>query len=1224
MNWSMADCVGGTSMAERFLIKLRDSTPLGFGSFRPTLGGANFKLTPLSQSTSGASIGFGAAPAGANWYVAEPTDQMSLDAARSDLGGRNDWDAAREFVGGAFAGHAQDVLAFEPDIVQKWLPHANLAEGEPLAAAGRCSDAEKFDREFASGTVADWHLGPDFTGLRAAREAVGDKARSVVIAHLDTGFDPDHVTCPVNLEREPKPGRRRNFWDDDPRKRQDARDPGADGLFNNPGHGPGTLGILAGDRLTGQVQPPDARTNDFLGGAHLATVIPMRIANSVVHFSTSSVAAALNAAREEGVDVVSMSMGGLPSQAWADAVNHAYESGVTIVCAAGNTFGNPPTSIVYPARFNRVIAACGVMADGKAYDELPLFVMHGCAGPLSKMNTALSAYTPNIPWARLGCPNIVDLNGAGTSSATPQIAAAAALWIARHDKPFPGSWQRVEAVRRALFHTARRARPNDVDAHLGWGILSAAAALAQKPANPNDLRAEAPDNAELAFFKLLLGMGIAATPHRPQQNIGLEFAQLFFRSKVAETIIPDPDNPPAVIPDSTRQKLVESILDTKLASQELTDVLLQSIGRISPVARRLAETVEDLETDRGDHSPLIQGESVRPRPRQRRLAIYATDPGASNQLRTMKISKTVIGVPWEANQSSDNLLQPGPVGEYIEVVDVDHASNRIYKPVDLNDPATLASDGLEPSTGNPQFHQQMVYAVAMRTIANFERALGRPVLWATKRIRPPAVADEEHLPYRRPRIEEHYVGRLRIYPHGLRQRNAYYSPDKVALLFGYFPDARYRAVKGASPVVFTCLSHDTVAHETCHAILDGLHRRYQYATNPDVHAFHEGFADIVAIFQHFTFTDMLIAELQTGRGNLRESALLVSLAQEFGLASGYGTALRSALGNPDMTLANTTEPHERGAILVAAVFDAFRSVFDQQVADLLRLASGGTGNLPLGSLPTDLVNRLALEAVRTAGDILTMCIRALDYCPPVDITFGEYLRALITADSDVVGDDRRGYRVALLEAFAARGIYPRGLRSMSVESLRWRAPEWQPAGFAEFLRTLDLKWQLGCDRREAYSNSKRCAAALHKWLSQVLHEKNAHHFGLDFTQRDADGRPRFEVHSVRPASRILDDGKVRNELIIVITQKKKIPNQLLPSMTIEMRGGATLIVDIDNDAAPIRYAVLKNINSEFGIQSRQAFAANRSSSAYDLYFGGQSDWATEPFALIHSTCGDCE
>ena len=75
-----------------------------------------------------------------------------------------------------------------------------------------------------------------------------------------------------------------------------------------------------------------------------------------------------------------------------------------------------------------------------------------------------------------------------------------------------------------------------------------------------------------------------------------------------------------------------------------------------------------------------------------------------------------------------------------------------------------------------------------------------------------------------------------------------------------------------------------------------------------------------------------------------------------------------------------------------------------------------------------------------------MCIRALDYLPPVDVTFFEYLRALITADFDLVSDDRHNYRVAFVEAFRRRGIYPLNLddptrdtpRTLSVDTLRWQ------------------------------------------------------------------------------------------------------------------------------------------------------------------------------------------
>ena len=45
------------------------------------------------------------------------------------------------------------------------------------------------------------------------------------------------------------------------------------------------------------------------------------------------------------------------------------------------------------------------------------------------------------------------------------------------------------------------------------------------------------------------------------------------------------------------------------------------------------------------------------------------------------------------------------------------------------------------------------------------------------------------------------------------------------------------------------------------------------------------------------------------------------------------------------------------------------------------------------------MNRIAAEAAATAQSTLTMCIRAFDYLPPVDVTFGDFLRALVTADT---------------------------------------------------------------------------------------------------------------------------------------------------------------------------------------------------------------------------------
>jgi hypothetical protein len=419
------------------------------------------------------------------------------------------------------------------------------------------------------------------------------------------------------------------------------------------------------------------------------------------------------------------------------------------------------------------------------------------------------------------------------------------------------------------------------------------------------------------------------------------------------------------------------------------------------------------------------------KPLFRNLRGYAFDPSLSLKMDTVSINDIVYRIPWED-------LGDGPVGEYVEVVDYDPTVKEYYQAVDLNHRYVLAQDGLDPSESNPQFHQQMVYAVTMLTITNFERALGRKILWSPHRL-------ADRLKY------EEYVPKLRIYPHAMREANAFYSPLKKALLFGYFASTPAdETLQMPDSLVFTCLSHDIIAHETTHAILDGMYNYYNEPTNPDMLAFHEAFADIVALFQHFTFPEVLKHQIARTKGDLASQNLLGQLAQEFGSAIGSYGSLRDAIGEIDPETRqwkprepdpddyrNIMEPHARGSILVAAVFDAFLSIYKSRIGDLVRIASDGTGILRQGELHPDLVNRLASEASKAANHVLSMCIRALDYCPPVDLNFGDFLRAIVTADSDLVADDNRDYRLAFIDAFRKRGIYPEGIRTLSVESLRF-------------------------------------------------------------------------------------------------------------------------------------------------------------------------------------------
>ena len=574
-----------------------------------------------------------------------------------------------------------------------------------------------------------------------------------------------------------------------------------------------------------------------------------------------------------------------------------------------------------------------------------------------------------------------------------------------------------------------------------------------------------------------------------------------------------------------------------------------------------------------------------PKLQWRRLRGYAFDPGLSQQFATAAMNEVVFRIPWER-------LERGPVGEYLEVVDHDPASGCFYEPVDLEDGLLVGADGLDPDEGDPQFHQQFVYAVAMTTIRNFERALGRRVLWVRR--------DEK-----RPRGQwDVFVRRLRIYPHAFRGANAYYSPAKKALLFGYFPASA--AAKGAQlpgGTVFTCLSHDIVAHETTHALLDATLPRYLAASNRDLLAFHEAFADIVALFQHFSFPEVLRHQIAQTRGDLASQSLLGQLAQQFGQATGLYGGLREAIGQvnvrtgkweplaPDPAAYETVEePHARGALLVAAVFDAFLAIYHERVADLFRLATGGSGVLREGALPPDLTGRLTREAAKTAQHVLSMCIRALDYCPPVDLTFGEYLRAIITADIDLVPDDAHHYRVAFIEAFRKRGIYPRDVRTLSEESLRWpRGDELDAAArsaikfLAENLRPLSEGIRYRVDRQKVFELSQETQSQVHRMITPKIERVILGNLekvtGLVFDGRtrvagitSSGGKPSFEVHSVRPVRRRGPNDEEINHVVLGITQRRHLE---VDGERVEMPGGCTLILDLDS--LELRYAIRKPI-----------------------------------------------
>lgn len=620
-------------------------------------------------------------------------------------------------------------------------------------------------------------------------------------------------------------------------------------------------------------------------------------------------------------------------------------------------------------------------------------------------------------------------------------------------------------------------------------------------------------------------------------------------------------------------------------------------------------------------------------PSTRQLQVYALDPSVGSYSN----NRTTLAVTWEP-------LQPGPCGARVAVIDYDAANKRYYAPVDLDDPLLLARQGMDPSESEPRFHQQMVYAVASRTIEMFDVALGRTIHWR----RADRSVDRDD-----PDPALHKKGDiwvLNLYPHAIHEANAYYSPQAHGIVFGYFSanlTNQGRNLPGQR--IFTCLSHDIIAHEITHAVIDGIRTYFTEPTNPDVLAFHEGFADLCALFSHFSLKDALVDTIRRTGGRLYASELtatapagaqptisaeiqqtnpLIQLALQFGEARGVGKGLRSAIGTPpnsDDIRTRVDDPHFRGSILVSAVFDAYFSVYMRRAEDLFEIHRNAGGGNDV-NLPPQLAEELAATASRSAVFFFRLCARALDYCPPVDVTFGDFLRAMITVARDLQPDDEDGVRDSLMEAFRLRGIFPEGSGFFSEDALSWpRLPRASvapvgpvtishPVGAAEVEADLVFGSPNGLTRTEKDINGR----ILRAWAT-----KHRRELGLD-------PELAVSVPSFHPVYRTRDDGRASVEMIVEVVQTRTIPvHPDVPEFgALPFRGGVTLVIDgpelgVDEHGASIllppevRYIIGKAMvgpDAEARQERQRGFAVSQG-----FAFGVTDDESSYQanFALLH-------
>ncbi len=569
-----------------------------------------------------------------------------------------------------------------------------------------------------------------------------------------------------------------------------------------------------------------------------------------------------------------------------------------------------------------------------------------------------------------------------------------------------------------------------------------------------------------------------------------------------------------------------------------------------------------------------------PKPRSRLLTVVAQDPSVRDPRgpRHRRILRARVEVPAEE-------LQQGPGGYRVQVVDYDVSNDVYYKPCALDESGdAYEKKGDRTLLADPGFHCQNVYALVMRTLARFEFALGRRVSWGF------------------------YGHHLNVVPHAFADANAFYSPEDHALLFGYFPDRQGK-------MVYTCLSHDIVVHEATHALLDGLRVRFTEPSSPDQAAFHEGFADIVALLSVFALPDVakvVIDLASAGKGRrrrrsevirkkdltreaLRRSGLL-GLAEQFGseLSVVRGSALRRSVDElwPPSPRYYRDDPefeesHRRGEILVAAVMSAFLDAWHDRLAALDPSGSGIMSR-----------DRVVEDGAEIADTFLTMVIRALDYTPPVHVEFGDFLSAALTSDAEVRPDDSRyGLRRRLLERFRDYGIEPASAGDGAGNVGFWRPP---PAG-VEYGRTHFEQMRSEPDEvfRFAWENRDELE------LSKEAYSR---------------------VISVRPSVRVGPDGFVLREVVAELIQTLAVkarelhrygirrPAGMPGEVDVTLQGGGTMVFDeygllkyyIHNDVvSPTRQPTRLEYLWEHGYFRRGSAAFRRFSNLHRQRAAGQ-------------------
>ena len=348
----------------------------------------------------------------------------------------------------------------------------------------------------------------------------------------------------------------------------------------------------------------------------------------------------------------------------------------------------------------------------------------------------------------------------------------------------------------------------------------------------------------------------------------------------------------------------------------------------------------------------------------------------------------------------EDFFLDGPVSRRVAVLDFDPDTDALSSAVPFRPPQgsqTLwrykianAERIYEPGFNvyAEDFMAVNVFGTVLETMEMFEEedTLGRPVVWAFD------------------------APQLLVVPRAGEWANAFYERGSHSLQFFYFPNP-----EDPDDTIYTSLSRDIVAHETGHAILDGIMPHLYDAITPQSLALHEAIADLTAVLMAFRSSSLRKTILDQTKGSIANANAFSSIAEEFGMARYQLGHLRNLLNEKTLGDVDHSEPHELSEVLSGALYTVMLKIYERRWREL----SGGDPE-------ADTDFSASGEALGvSAKQFKRMIFRALDYLPPAEVSYGDYGRAIIAADQAFYPDDEQE-REWIRDEFVRRKMVPDG------------------------------------------------------------------------------------------------------------------------------------------------------------------------------------------------------